>query len=185
MPLIFSFGAVDQTQISCMGAWTITLNIISGPIPTFQIWNCCSASDRTNLVGNSEVEIENTLKKTLFKWNQPHRAKDYGPHLFVLQVFYYSLLTISVHKGPWTIHECKMDTAQIDSVTSHRHIWIMRFSCSLSHNKHISVTDLSKTWLGKGSLLRVGISWVFTFWKQIEANSDPLNFKSKKKLDLA
>lgn len=90
-------------------------------------------------------------------------GKDYGPHPFMFLVFYYHLLTISAHKGPWTIHECKMDTAQIDLVTSHRHVWIMSFSGSLSHGKHISVTDLSKTWLNKVSFLREGINCFFTF----------------------
>ena len=102
-------------------------------------------------------------KNEFFKWAQHLGARDYGPHPFLLCVFHYCLLTISAHQGPWTIHECKMDTAQIDSVTSHRHVWIMRFGCSLSHSKHISVTDLSKIWLGKVSFLREGISFFFFF----------------------
>lgn len=92
------------------------------------------------------------------------RSKGLWVPTFVLHIFYYCLLTISAHKGPWTIRECKMDTAQIDSVTSHRHVWIMRFGCSLSHSKHISVTDLLKTWWSKVSFLREDNSCIFFFF---------------------
>lgn len=68
----------------------------------------------------------------------------------------------AAHKGPWTIHECKMDTAQIDSVTSHRHVWIMRFGFSLSHSKHISVTDLLKTWVSRASFLEKIVALFFS-----------------------
>ena len=113
-------------------------------------------------------------KNEFLKRTQHLGARDYGPHPFLLRVFHYCLLTISAHQGPWTTRERKMDTAQIDSVTSHRHVWIMRFGCSLSHSKHISVTDLSKIWLGKVSFLREGISFFFSLFLAKETNLSKL-----------
>lgn len=129
-------------------------------------------------------------KNEFLKWAQHLGARDHGPHPFLLRVFHYCLLTISAHQGPWTIHECKTDTAQIDSVTSHRHVWIMRFGCSLSHSEHISVTDLSKIWLGKVSFLREGISFFFFFLtffgkRNKFEQTQTLYFKLWKKLELA
>lgn len=108
-----------------------------------------------------------STKNEFKNWILHHEAKDYGPRPFLLRVSHYCLLTISAHKGPWTIHECKMDTAQIDSVTSHRHVWIMRFGCSLSHSKHISVTDLLKTWVSRASFLEkvLALFFFFPFWE--------------------
>lgn len=133
-------------------------------VSAFLFYWCGAHIDEKRIFTNKEKKRP---KNEFLKRTHHLGARDYGPHPFLLRIFHYCLLTISAHQGPWTTRECKMDTAQIDSVTSHRHVWIMRFGCSLSHSKHISVTDLSKIWLGKVSFLREGISFFFTFFGKI------------------
>lgn len=77
----------------------------------------------------------------------PVTKKLWTPSIFC-HAFYYCKLTIFAHKSMQTIPKCKMDTAQIDLVTPHWYVvWIMRFSCSLTHRKHIHITDFLKSWL--------------------------------------